>query len=113
MFLILKVIFLAVLVLYCHGFRFGRGVEKCYRLSPRSAAISKLNLIPFPFDSLNLADISVTEEEVLDVVGQASTLPSPWVAVGFAAVVFAAVAVLQFSLGDLTKEVSNTRLGAE
>lgn len=56
--------------------------------------------------TLQLADTSISEEEVLAVQGQAANLPDPLIAVGFAVVVFLGVAVLQFSLGDLTKEVS-------
>ena len=56
--------------------------------------------------TMALADTSVSDEDVLDVVGRANDLPDPLYAVGFAAIVFLGVALLQFSLGDLTKEVS-------
>lgn len=52
-----------------------------------------------------LADTSVSEEEILSVAGQTTDLPDPLFAVGVAAFIFLGVAVLQFSLGDLTKEV--------
>lgn len=55
--------------------------------------------------SVFLSDTSISEEEVLDISGQASTLPDPAYAVGLAAIIFLGVGVLQFSLGDLTKEV--------
>ena len=55
-------------------------------------------------DSMVLADTSISEEEIISVAGQASDLPSPMFAVVFAVLIFAGVAVLQFSLGDLTKE---------
>ena len=55
--------------------------------------------------SMSLADTSISEEEVLDTVGRVNDLPNPLYALGFAAVVFLGVAILQFSLGDLTKEV--------
>ena len=55
--------------------------------------------------SIQLSDTSISEEEILDVSGQVTTLPDPLFAVGFAIIVFLGVAALQFSLGDLTKEV--------
>ena len=54
-----------------------------------------------------LADTSISEEEVLSVVGQTTDLPDPLYVVGAAFLIFLSVAVLQFSLGDLTKEVFN------
>ena len=57
-----------------------------------------------------LADTSVSEEEVLAVAGQAADLPSPLYALGFAAIIFLGTAVLQFSLGDLTKEEGQARV---
>jgi len=57
------------------------------------------------WSSLQLSDTSISEEEVLEVTGQVTNLPDPLIAVAFAAVVFLGVAILQFSLGDLTKEV--------
>lgn len=53
-----------------------------------------------------LADTSISEEEVLSVVGQTTELPDPLFAVGVAFLIFLGVAVLQFSLGDLTREVN-------
>ena len=55
--------------------------------------------------SIQICDTSISEEEVLEVSGQVTNLPDPLIAVAFAAVVFLGVAILQFSLGDLTKEV--------
>ena len=39
-----------------------------------------------------------------------SNLPSPWYAVAFSAVIFWGGAVLQFSLGELTKEEGQARV---
>eukprot|EP01031_Cornospumella_fuschlensis_P029869 gene29869-36064_t len=118
--MMISLLYVALLVtfcLYCSGFSVNSRIRAKQNeifwkpiAGELSRADSRLNLLPFHFDSLNLADISVTEEEVLDVAGQASNLPSPWVAVGFAALVFAAIAVLQFSLGDLTKEEGEARV---
>lgn len=61
-------------------------------------------------NTMTLADTSISEEEVLDSVGRVSDLPDPLYALGFAAVVFIGVAILQFSLGDLTKEEGQARV---
>ena len=61
-------------------------------------------------NSVLLADTSISEEDIIGVAGQASDLPSPVFALVFAFVVFAGVAVLQFSLGDLTKEEGQARV---
>lgn len=55
--------------------------------------------------SMNLADTSVSEEDVLEVTGEMTNLPDPIYAIAFGAIVFLGVAVLQFSLGDLNKQV--------
>lgn len=57
-----------------------------------------------------LADTSVSEEDLIGITGQTADLPSPLFALGFAFIVFAGVAVLQFSLGDLTKEEGQARV---
>jgi hypothetical protein len=64
----------------------------------------------FSIDSFLLADTSISEEEILSVSGQVSDLPSPLFALAFAAIVFGGVAILQFSLGDLTKEEGQARV---
>lgn len=61
-------------------------------------------------DSFMLADTSISEEDIISVAGQASDLPSPTYAVAFAALILVGVAVLQFSLGDLTKEEGQARV---
>jgi hypothetical protein len=78
-------------------------------------SLSKLNVANF--DGLDhiqsglknivfyLADTSVSEEDIINVTGETTDLPDPLFAVGFAVLIFLGVAVLQFSLGDLTKEV--------
>mmetsp|Transcript_27017 Transcript_27017/g.27256 ORF Transcript_27017/g.27256 Transcript_27017/m.27256 type:complete len:131 (-) Transcript_27017:158-550(-) len=60
--------------------------------------------------SFQLADTSISEEEVLSVAGQVTDLPSPIYAVLFAVIIFAGVAGLQFSLGDLTKQEGQARV---
>jgi hypothetical protein len=62
------------------------------------------------FTSFQISDTSISEEEVLAVAGQANELPSPVYAVIFAVVIFAGVAGLQFSLGDLTKQEGQARV---
>ena len=64
-------------------------------------------MFPDKLDSISfiLSDTSVSEEEVLNVVGQTASLPDPIYLVGTAAFILIGVGILQFSLGDLTKEV--------
>jgi hypothetical protein len=52
-----------------------------------------------------LSDTSVSEEEIIGITGKVSELPNPGYIVGFAAVILLGTGILQFSLGDLTKEV--------
>jgi hypothetical protein len=68
----------------------------------------KMSFNPLTFPLL-LCDTSVSEEEVLAVSGQVVDLPDPLFAVGFAFLVFAGVAALQFSLGDLNKQEGQAR----
>ena len=62
--------------------------------------------LPRIISTIQLADTSISEEEVLNTVGQAGDLPDPFFTVLVAGVIVLGVAVLQFSLGDLTKEVT-------
>ena len=62
-------------------------------------------IAPRIISTLQLADTSISEEEVLDLVGQAGDLPDPFFTVVVAGIIVLGVAILQFSLGDLTKEV--------
>ena len=61
--------------------------------------------VPRLISTLQLADTSISEEEVLNTIGQAGDLPDPFFTVVVAGIIVLGVAVLQFSLGDLTKEV--------
>jgi hypothetical protein len=61
--------------------------------------------LPRILSTIQLADTSISEEEVLNTIGQAGDLPDPFFTVLVAGVIVLGVAVLQFSLGDLTKEV--------
>lgn len=85
-----------------------------FRLSaPRSPLPGSHRLQASPlatFLSLPLAETTVSEEEILDTVGKASELPDPIFTVSIAVFVLIGVAVLQFSLGDLTKEEGQARV---
>ena len=61
-------------------------------------------------NSFALTDTSISEEDVLAVTGQINELPSPFYVVIAAGLIFIGVAVLQFSLGDLTKEEGQARV---
>uniref|UniRef100_A0A7S0SW18 Uncharacterized protein n=1 Tax=Chromulina nebulosa TaxID=96789 RepID=A0A7S0SW18_9STRA len=60
--------------------------------------------------SIYLSDTSISEEEVLSVTGTSTTLPDPIFAITFAGVILLGIAILQFSLGDLTKEEGQARV---
>ena len=62
--------------------------------------------IPHYFTTFQLADTSVSEEDVLSVTGQAINLPDPIFAIVLAGILLIGIGILQFSLGDLTKEVN-------
>lgn len=70
------------------------------------AKIAVLASVPtLSLATIVLADTSVTDEDILNISGQASELPDPTIFISFAAFLLIGVGVLQFSLGDLTKEV--------
>lgn len=77
------------------------------RISPMQPL--KFSIQPFELISttISLADTSISEEEILDVVGQASNLPDPKIGLSIAVFILVGIAILQFSLGDLTREVRN------
>lgn len=60
--------------------------------------------------SFILSDTSISEEDVLAVTGATVDLPDPIFIIGLAAVVLLGVGILQFSLGDLTKEEGQARV---
>ena len=61
-------------------------------------------------NTLQLADTSITEEEVLAVTGVSQDLPDPIYIIVLAGVVLLGIGILQFSLGDLTKEEGQARV---
>ena len=60
-------------------------------------------------NTMQLSDTSISEEDVLSVTGELADLPNPLYAVGLAAFILIGVGLLQFTLGDLTKEVCSSR----
>jgi hypothetical protein len=67
--------------------------------------IATLCTLQCAFPIIAMADASVSEEDVLSVVGQVSALPDPVWVVGVAAFLAVGVAALQYSLGDINKAV--------
>jgi len=61
-------------------------------------------------NTLQLCDTSISEEEVLSATGELADLPNPLYAVGLAAFILIGVGLLQFTLGDLTKEEGQARV---
>lgn len=86
------------------------GSVKAFRSLPPAAKLTRLSMLTLSDISQVLCDTSISEEEVLSVTGQTTELPDPLLAVVFAAVVFAGVGVLQFSLGDLNKQEGQARV---
>eukprot|EP00981_Chlorochromonas_danica_P009068 scaffold2470_cov158-Ochromonas_danica.AAC.8 len=60
--------------------------------------------------SLPVADTSISDEDILALSGSVSNLPDPILPIGIACLIFIGVLVLQFSLGDLTKEEGQARV---
>jgi hypothetical protein len=96
------------------------GVE-CFRpAAPRRAVLastargaflgSALGDVALSQASLLLSETTVSEEEILDVTGAASELPEPGLTISFAVFILLGTALLQFSLGDLTKEEGQARV---
>ena len=66
-----------------------------------STFLERLTKVP----SFFVGDASVTEEDILNIVGEKVDLPNPsYFTIGFIIIV-AGVAALQFSLGDLATQV--------
>ena len=86
------------------------GARYCTKVNMIMHPLTPHSTFPLPNSFPLLSDTSISEEDVLDVVGQTTDLPDPIYAIVFATVVFAGVAFLQFSLGDLTKEEGQARV---
>ena len=113
------VVLFFVFVLHCDGFLHlgctrlmkdscyvsGVGSLKAQSLDTMASAV-----LPVFQKTLLMADTSISEEDVMAVTGSTSDLPNPLWAVGFAFALLAGVAILQFSLGDLTKEEGQARV---
>ena len=109
-------LFLCALALFgasANAFTLQRPASRMLRpVSPSRLSMS-MGGLPAPMASLShmfvstlqLADTSITEEEVLSVTGATAELPDPIFVIVAAGVLLVGIAVLQFSLGDLTKEV--------
>ena len=61
-------------------------------------------------NSMPLADTSISEDDILEITGTASNLPDPLYTIGLAVVILIGTLLLQFSLGDLTKEEGQARV---
>ena len=60
--------------------------------------------------SMSLADTSISEDDILEITGQSSNLPDPIYTIGLAGIILVGTLILQFSLGDLTKEEGQARV---
>ena len=113
---ILTIVFaIAIILPYLQAFTLCKSATPCSHIV-RSNKLLMSTVLSYgagsPLDtvlkySIQLADTSISDEDILDITGQVSDLPNPLYAVGFALLLLAGIAALQFSLGDLTKEVSD------
>jgi hypothetical protein len=109
-------LFLCALALFgasANAFTLQRPASRMLRPVSKSRLSMSMGGLPAPMatlshmfvSTLQLADTSITEEEVLSVTGATAELPDPIFVIVAAGVLLVGIAVLQFSLGDLTKEV--------
>jgi hypothetical protein len=99
-------VFLAALLVSVEAFR--SPLIRTGRLVPVKGF--PVHLVSSWMSSFPLAETTVSEEEILDIVGAASELPDPQLTISFAVAVVIGTAILQFSLGDLTKEEGQARV---
>ena len=102
---LLLIVFLAALLVLVESFR--SSLIRTGRVVPVKALPE--HLVTW-MSSFPLAETTVSEEEILDIVGAASELPDPQLTISFAVAVVIGTAILQFSLGDLTKEEGQARV---
>lgn len=72
--------------------------------------MNNFNNIMMKANSMMIADTSISEEDIIDVTGQVSELPDPIYIITIGAAIIIGAAILQFSLGDLTKEEGQARV---
>ncbi len=72
--------------------------------------MNNFNNIMIKANSMMIADTSISEEDIIDVTGQVSELPDPIYIITIGAAIIIGAAILQFSLGDLTKEEGQARV---
>lgn len=72
--------------------------------------MNNFNDIMIKANSMMIADTSISEEDIIDVTGQVSELPDPIYIITIGAAIIIGAAILQFSLGDLTKEEGQARV---
>jgi len=107
-------ILLAALVCLCamgatRGFQAGasRGSRTQMKMVLK---MDNFNSIIMKANSMMIADTSISEEDIIDVTGQVSELPDPIYIITIGVAIIIGAAVLQFSLGDLTKEEGQARV---
>jgi len=102
----LQVIAFCSLLIACHGFT----PAMKHSIASRPGLALGGALSDVLIGSLPLCETSISEEEILDVVGGMSDLPDPQLTISFAVFLLVGTALLQFSLGDLTKEEGQARV---
>ena len=72
--------------------------------------MNNFNNVMMKANSMMIADTSISEEDIIDVTGQVSELPDPIFIITIGTAIIIGAAILQFSLGDLTKEEGQARV---
>ena len=104
----LILLFFIIIVINVNSFMINNNVmnkRSSLSMSLSSNSYNILNSI-----SMSLADTSISEDDILEITGQASNLPDPIYTIGLAGIILIGTLVLQFSLGDLTKEEGQARV---
>lgn len=104
----LILLFIIIIVMNVNSFMINNSVmnkRSSLSMSLSSNSYNILNSI-----SMSLADTSISEDDILEITGQASNLPDPIYTIGLAGIILIGTLVLQFSLGDLTKEEGQARV---
>ena len=104
----LILLFIIIIVMNVNSFMINNNImnkRSSLSMSLSSNSYNILNSI-----SMSLADTSISEDDILEITGQASNLPDPIYTIGLAGIILIGTLVLQFSLGDLTKEEGQARV---
>jgi multisubunit Na+/H+ antiporter MnhC subunit len=107
--LLLTVMLCACMLQLTNGFQAGNS-RNSQRQFKMVLNMNNFNNIMMKANSMMIADTSISEEDIIDVTGQVSELPDPIFIITIGTAIIIGAAILQFSLGDLTKEEGQARV---